>query len=47
MRLENSTHIIAAFQNVDALIMKERKMQETLETALKAEKDPIAQRVCF
>lgn len=37
MRLENSSHIIAAFQNVDALIMKERKMQERLETALKAE----------
>lgn len=37
MRLENSSHIIAGFQNIDALIMKERKVQETLETALKAE----------
>ncbi len=37
MRLENSTHIIAGFQNIDALIMEERKVQETLEAALKAE----------
>lgn len=37
MRLENSPQIVAGFQNIDALIMKERKMQETLEAALKAE----------
>ena len=37
MPMENSPHIIAAFQNIDALIMKERKVQETLEAALKAE----------
>lgn len=37
MRLENSPHIVAGFQNIDALIMKERKVQETLESALKAE----------
>lgn len=37
MRLENSPYIIAGFQNIDSLIMKERKVQETLEAALKAE----------
>ena len=37
MRLETSSYIVAAFQNIDALIMKERRVQETLEAALKAE----------
>ena len=37
MRLENTTHIVAGFQNIDALIAKEREVQETLEAALKAE----------
>ena len=37
MRMENTDHIIAGFQNVDALIIKERKVQEKLEKALKAE----------
>ena len=37
MRLEHSPHIVAGFQNIDALIMKERKVQDTLEAALKAE----------
>ena len=37
MRLENTKHIIAGFQNIDALITKERKVQEKLELALKAE----------
>ena len=37
MRMENSSHIVAGFQNIDALIMKERKIQKTLEAALKAE----------
>jgi len=37
MRLENSSYIVAGFQNIDALISKERKVQETLEAALKAE----------
>lgn len=37
MRLENSPYIVAGFQNIDALIMKERHVQETLEAALKAE----------
>lgn len=37
MRSENTKHIIAGFQNIDALITKERKVQEKLELALKAE----------
>lgn len=37
MRLENTKHIIAGFQNIDSLITKERKVQEKLELALKAE----------
>lgn len=37
MRMENTRHIIAGFQNIDALITKERKVQEKLESALKAE----------
>ncbi len=37
MRLENTNHIIAGFQNIDTLITKERKVQEKLEQALKAE----------
>ena len=37
MRSANAKHIIAGFQNIDALITKERKVQEKLELALKAE----------
>ena len=37
MRMENKKHIIAGFQNIDAIIAKEREVQEALETALKAE----------
>ena len=37
MRLENSPDIVAGFQNIDALIMRERRVQEALEAALKAE----------
>ena len=37
MRLENTRHIIAGFQNIDSLITKERKVQKKLELALKAE----------
>lgn len=37
MRSETTKHIIAGFQNIDALITKERKVQEKLELALKAE----------
>lgn len=37
MRLENTKHIVAGFQNIDALIAKEREVQETLASALKAE----------
>lgn len=37
MKLENTKHIIAGFQNIDTLIMKERQVQETLEEALKAQ----------
>lgn len=37
MRLENSSYIVAGFQNIDALIMKEREVQEKLKAALKAE----------
>ncbi|MBU5479443.1 response regulator [Eubacterium sp. MSJ-13] len=37
MRMEDTKHIIAGFQNIDALISKERKVQKKLEAALKAE----------
>lgn len=37
MQLKNTKHIIAGFQNIDAIIAKEREVQEALETALKAE----------
>ena len=37
MRLENTPHIVAGFQNIDTLIAKEREVQETLEAALRAE----------
>lgn len=36
MRLENTSHIIAGFQNIDGLITKERKTQKKLELALNA-----------
>ncbi len=37
MRMEDTKHIIAGFQNIDALIAKEIKVQKKLEAALKAE----------
>ena len=37
MRLENTKHIIAGFQNIDALITREKEVQKKLELALKAE----------
>ena len=39
MRLENTTHIIAAFQNIDAIIAQEKEVQETLKSALEAEEE--------
>lgn len=37
MRLENTKHIIAGFQNIDALITRKKEVQKKLELALKAE----------
>ncbi|MBU5680706.1 response regulator [Blautia sp. MSJ-9] len=37
MRLENTKHIIAGFQNIDALITREKEVQKKLELALRAE----------
>lgn len=37
MKLGNTKHIIAGFQNIDALITREKKVQKKLELALKAE----------
>ena len=34
MRMEGSTHIIAAFQNIDNIILEEKETQETLSKAL-------------
>ena len=36
MRLEGGEHIIAAFQNIDAIIAKEKQTQKTLSAALEA-----------
>lgn len=37
MKLGNTKHIITGFQNIDALITREKKVQKKLELALKAE----------